>query len=199
MTNLNIKIKSGERVFLAGKTQSGKTTLAKYFLLPIKRLVVIDLKLGLADWGLEDYDKKHLRAIRNAEEYKIRVTTKEESIEVMSQLYETGYGTLFIDEIVALIPEQTKAPQIVTDIWQRGAFKKISGWAGSQRPKKVPLIFLSEAEHYFIFKLNLEADRKTVYDNTGSKMMLKPTPDKHGFYYYNLERNKTTYYKQLNT
>jgi hypothetical protein len=198
MSNLSVKIKSGERVALFGKTQSGKTTLAKYLLLPLHRLVVIDLKLGLAEWGLEDFATKHLRAIKNQDDYKIRVTTKEESLSVMSQLYESGNGTIFIDEIVALVPEQTKAPQIITDIWQRGAFKKISGWAGSQRPKKVPLIFLSEAEHFFIFKLNLEADRKTVYDNTGSKVLLKPTPDKHGFYYYSLESGKTRYYSQLN-
>lgn len=195
-----IKISSNERVFIAGKTQSGKTTLCKFLLHTAKRLICIDGKDGMdTDWNLTDYEEGlDDRRIKNLDDYRIRlVNDKEQIIRVLNMAYMYGNTIIYIDEVTATIEPMTKAPQVIVDIWTRGAGRNIGGWANTQRPTSIPLIFLSEAENDFIFNLGLDKDRKKIADNIGSKAELK-TKDKYGFYYYDMKSGKLNYYSGIN-
>lgn len=196
-----VNIKSNERVFICGKTGSGKSTLTRYLLMPSEHLIVIDGKDSedtLENWNLEPYNReKHLKAIKNHEYCRIRlVNNMEDIIEVLNAIYEYGNHILYIDELTATIPPRTKAPAIFTDIWTRGRARNIGAWAGTQRPSQIPLEFISESEHLFIFKLTLENDRKRVSMITGNKVLPIPK-DKFGFYYYNVNDGKLYYFKRL--
>ena len=205
--NKDYSIKPNDRVFVCGKTGSGKTTLVKYLLATAKRLIVIDGKDGIRDkWNLEDYkaNRENKNRIINNEDFRFRlINNYEDIIEVLNLVYDTGNiddtrpVIIYIDEIVATIPNPKKVPQIFIDLLQRGRSRKIGVWGNTQRPVNVPKVFISEAEHIFLFTLNLEDDRKAVASSVGKAAMIKPT-DTYGFYYYNLNDNKLTYYKRLN-
>jgi len=200
-TNNQFRIKQNDRVFLAGKTGSGKSTLARYLLMNVKRLIVIDSKNGIDndEWFLTDYKKADLRKIRSDDEaYRIRLVDNDtDIIEVCNVAYTTGNNNIYIDEITALIPQQSKAPSIFLDIWTRGRSRNMGAWSGTQRPVYIPRFFLTETENFFCFRLGSLDDRKRLAEYMG-KQVLTPTVDKFGFYYYNGEMDSVKYFKQLN-
>lgn len=194
-TSKNIpKIYSDQRVFIAGKTGSGKTLLAMSLLYTARRLLVIDSKDGLQDWNLEDL--KNIKQIDSRKDYRLRVVDDEKAIEALERLYDVGNGVVYIDELTALVPTSKEPPRSFTNIWSRGRSRNIGAWASTQRPKSIPLLTISEAEHFFIFRLQLEADRQRVAEVVG-EFALKPVRDKHGFYYYNVDNDDIRYYNKL--
>lgn len=183
--NKDYSISPNDRVFVCGKTGSGKTTLVKYLLATAKRLIVIDGKDGIrSKWNLEDYKatRENKNLLINHDEYRFRlVNDMSDIIEVLNIVYDNGNEDapstiIYIDEVTATIEPKSKTPQIFTDIWTRGRSRKIGAWSNTQRPTNVPLIFLSESEHIFEFTLNLEDDRKRVSQIIGKQALIKPIP-----------------------
>lgn len=192
-----IRISSHDRVLVAGKTGSGKSTLTMFMLATLKRLVVIDSKDGLQDWFLDDFNRSTINRIKNGEAVRIRVVKDEDALEVLRAAYEGKDIVVYIDEVTALIPPQSKPDQVFVDIWQRGRSRGVGAWAATQRPSGIPLIFMSEAEHFFIFRLNLDEDRKRLASFAGQEVR-EPVRDKYGFFYYNTNSGRAVYYRQMN-
>jgi hypothetical protein len=72
-------------------------------------------------------------------------------------------------------------------IIRTGRETNVSAWIGSQRPKDIPSAVFTEAEHFFVFQLNWDDDRKKVVSFTSSK--IRPVLDSlraHEFVYYNV-------------
>jgi DNA helicase HerA-like ATPase len=187
-----VVIKSSERVFIAGKTGSGKTTLAKLFLMNEPRLVVVDSKNSLQNWELDEYHPNMLKDIAKKDVFRVRVVEDAQALELLQASYAAGNLIVYIDEVTAIIPPNRQPQKVFIDLWQRGRARNISAWSVSQRPKSVPLTFMSEAEHYFMFRLNLEDDRKRMSEFMGKRVMDNPI-DKYGFYYYNVSEGSTRY------
>jgi energy-coupling factor transporter ATP-binding protein EcfA2 len=195
-------IKSSDRVFIAGKTGSGKTFLARHLTRKLPRLVVLDGKGSLSDWNLIPWDGNTRRALIAGEPVRSRVTAplkgdvKEFWETVLGLCYFAGDLTIYIDEVYAITPPNTNPGPNLWACYTRGREFGVGVWSSTQRPVWIPLISMSEAEHYFCFRLNLGEDRKRLSAFMGEPV-LTPIPDEHGFYYSRAEWDKPIYKTKL--
>lgn len=194
-------IQGNDRIFTAGQTGSGKTVLSMTMLYKFNRLLVIDSKNSLGKWGLSLPDTYTKDKIREGEDFRIRVVEDDDAVDLCQVVYRSGSESMpdtmvYIDEVNAIIPPRSNPPKVFVDIWQRGREKRIGGWAATQRPVSIPILFMTEAVHFFIFRLTSENDRKIVAGYT-RPVLKEPVKDEHGFYYYNVIKDKLTYTPRL--
>lgn len=197
-----IHLASNERVLIAGKTGSGKTYLARYITRPIKRLVVLDGKATLNNWGLEPWDAGTVRALLRGEPIRARVVPpigidqSEYWNEAIMQAYHAGNCLIYIDELYAVAPPNQKPPDALWAAYTRGRELGLGVWAATQRPVWIPLFAMSEADHFFMFRLQLSEDRQRMAAFMGNEVTRTIT-DKHGFFYASSEADEPSYTQRL--
>lgn len=197
-------IKSNDRVFIAGQTGSGKTTAAKYLLRLVDRLIVIDPKGELGEssgWDLEDADSRSMRQLETGRVGRLRFVPPFEMPEdyyksIFVFAMNCGNCILYIDELYAVFPGNARATDALVMTWTRGRTLGVGTWGCTQRPTWIPLFAMSEAQHYFVFRLMLTEDRARMASMMGGDVET-PIPDKHGFWYKNVETEKVEYFKEL--
>ncbi len=200
-----IEIQLNERVYIVGKTRSGKTFLARHLMRPVRRLVVIDPKNALKGWGLEEWSPETVKTFEEGEDIQLRVGPEpvEDIVRYWNDIFwiifEAGDCVVYIDEAY-LLSEGQKYPQALMFIWTAGGERDIGAFSVSQRPRFIPKYLISEAEHFFVFRLLLEDDRKHVASFTHADMVNPiPREDKHGFYYMDLDSFEPKYISKLET
>ncbi len=197
-----IKLASNERVLIAGKTGSGKTYLAKYITRPIKRLIVLDGKGTLKDWGLEPWDSTTMRVLLRGEPIRARAIPPigtdvlDYWEEVIVSCYRAGNVLVYIDELYAVAPPNVKPSNALWALYTRGRELGVGVWASTQRPVWIPLFALSEAEHFFVFRLQLQEDRQRMAAFMGEEVN-RTIIDKHGFFYAASDADHPIYVSQL--
>ncbi len=184
-----ISLRANDRVFICGKTGTGKTYLARHLTQRLTRLVVLDGKGTLGSWELEPWDREARRALKANEPIRTRVVLGSVTgdpvdywVSVLETLYSVSNVTIYIDEVYMIIDPGTRAPAIFTALYTQGRELGIGVWAATQRPTWIPLVCMSEAEHFWMFRLNLEEDRKRMSAFMGPDVM-QPIRDVHGYYY----------------
>lgn len=100
--------------------------------------------------------------------------------------------TLYIDEAVDLHAGSRCFRGLLACV-SRGREQGITLLAGTQRPAWVSLYLTSEAQHYYIFKLRLKADRDRVEQITGFRLTRM---DKHEFVHIDND-DRPTYYEPV--
>lgn len=197
-------IKSNDRLFITGKTGSGKTFLAKYLTANLNRLVVLDGKGTLDSWDLELYDEKNKRRlienkpVRTRVVYNPQYTLQENWNDILETVYLSGNCTIYIDELYTVVPPGKNPNNYLTGIWTRGRELNIGGWASTQRPASIPFIVITESEFFFMFRLLMEEDKIRMSTFMG-KSVLEPIKDKYGFYYYDALEDNPIYISKLKT
>lgn len=197
-----VKLLSNERVITTGKTGSGKTFLMSYMTKTLNRLVVLDGKGTLNQWSLEPWSREGERRLKAGEPVRLRAMVPYKAEpgpywdKILEACFDAGNVTIYIDELYAIVPPNQQASNILWACYTRGREFGVGVWACTQRPTWIPLVALSESEHYFMFRLSLDEDRRRMAAFMGSDV-LKPITDEHGFYYCRAEWDNAIYYKQL--
>lgn len=197
---LDVDIREGERAIIIGATGSGKTVMARALLREVPRLVVLDPKGTLGKWGLEEWNEETQERLYERERVRVRVALEggrdfEKFWEsVLQEVYEATDLVVYVDEASGII-DSTKPGPWLNSVWTRGREFNETGIAATQRPRNIPRIFLTEAEHYFVFTLRHPEDRKYVAGFAPE--LEEKVPHKHGFWYYNVNADKPIYVPSL--
>src|SRR5262249_53598857 len=104
---VDLTFSSADRVFIAGKTGTGKTTVARELLRPVERLVVLDPKgtLTTPEWDLEDWTDRGRRALLAGENIRLRVPAPLDGNwdPFCADALKAGDLTLFADEMYGVV------------------------------------------------------------------------------------------------
>lgn len=194
-------IPTDEHVFIAGKTGSGKSYLAEIYLAGYDHVVMLDTKgqslerrkKGKELWyGLrEGKDFVLVETLEEVEEARtnkiIYCPSPEEQTEehydaLMKWVYERENTILWIDELMQVAPSPTKYPFHLRALMTRGRSKEATVWACTQRPATIPIDVFNNSSHFFIFDLNIPADRDRIVKATGCPEFYEK-PGKYNFWY----------------
>lgn len=200
------EIPSNARVFVAGKTGTGKSYLTETYLTGYDYVIKLDTKDETSErrrenkspWrGLEE--GKDFTCVTKLEEIPQCTTKKiiytpditEQDIDTFNLFFEMIYKRentiVWIDELMSISNSPLKYPFYMKACYTRGRSKNIGMWALSQRPSDIPAVSLANSEIFIAFKLMLHADREKLAKMTGTPEFLE-NPDIPGhpyaFWYY---------------
>ena len=201
MPSLNT-IKDSEHMFICGGTGSGKSVLAEVYCAGFDRIIKVDIKdevtarrnAGEALWrGLvenEDFEVVYsLEAVKNSEFGRIIyvVPFEEQDLDHYDDLclyvYQQGNMRLWVDELMLFTEGAMRYPKYMKAILVSGRSRNATLTMCTQRPMGIPAICIANSQHFFVFTMNNDQDRKKMADVTGCRKLLEPPP-KYAFWYY---------------
>jgi hypothetical protein len=207
---MTFKFNSNDRGLVVGQTGSGKTVFCEWFLRDAKRLIVLDSKGNLKDrFNLVDYDRKSIRAL--AKNQPVRIQIKQPILDlndlpeyyekIFADMLEAGNLTIYIDETNRITGYSNRVLAYFGAAYTQGReVNKVGILASVQRPVNTPKVIITEAQHYWCFRLTTENDRKTMSEVMGGSPEVKGgVLHEHGFYYYNHQLSRPEYYAKLKT
>lgn len=178
-----------ERVTIVGRTNSGKTTLARLLVGGDRNLVVIDpkwrfelartqLAVGTARAFAELWPQRSTRVVYRPDPG----SRKHDDVdEVIARVLRYGRTRILVDEAMGLASPSVIIPAYARAITQ-GRELLVSVVSLTQRPRGVHNVLFSEAEHLFVFDLAVASDREKVADIGGDQLAERPRED-HAFWY----------------
>ncbi|MCY3670065.1 MAG: type IV secretion system DNA-binding domain-containing protein [Alphaproteobacteria bacterium] len=146
-----------QRVAVVGATGSGKTTLVRQLLERAQRVVAYDPK-GLGEHGLPAGD-----AATGERVAVLRDPTTEPDAEVDAvcrEVWARGNVLLVLDD--AMVLSGTKPPHWLQVVVTMGRSRGIGVLSVVQRPRTVPRILLTEAEHVIAFRVRHPDDAELL-------------------------------------
>lgn len=202
-------IHSSDRVLVVGKTGSGKTYMSRILLADIDHLTIIDTKNSLRSWASDPTAIRRVQEVigirpsANRTRHVPPALTDSRKLlkwydDILVSAYYEGDQIIYIDELFAVVPPKTPAPAGLTALYTRGREMGTGVWACTQRPTWIPLFALSESDHFFCFRLQLDEDRRRMSAFMGNEV-LKIPPDPYGFWYYHTAgtMEKAVYYHDI--
>ncbi len=165
-------IKSNERVFICGKTRTGKTYFAKSLIKNFKKYIIYDpdheySELGFVVKNFKDFKQA---LIKNSKViYQPKSYGQEEFIEVCRFIFTRLKNVMFVaDEIADLAPNNS-IPQEYALIIRRGGKRGIGSIAITQRIAECHKTPIAQAEHIISFYQFLDNDVKRLKDHIGEE------------------------------
>lgn len=180
-------------MILVGKTGSGKTTLALALLPAFEHVLVIDPIHVLADRLplLEGDDQRNRDGyvictspaeLAEAGRSHAKLLYQPDPEHMNWEAYDTVYHWVFnrkhtmvyTDEGLRVMRPSGQAPPYMEACYTAGRQRGVGMMTATQRPSKVDLRVLSEAEHYVCFRLKLRQDRERMAELMGDEVLTSP-------------------------
>jgi hypothetical protein len=200
------EIKGNQRIALIGKTQSGKSTYARYILKKASeagwRIVIVDPK---KDWmgkfgERRKYGEKSDK-FRGTVDSPILInpTQFDPTLRVMivepvswnpdmdvlfTKILAVGRTIIYVDEVTQLVTG-TWAPKMFLIAYTQGAAAGVGVWAGMQRPKGIPGVMLDQAEVWIVFRVKRYEDRVLIasFIPQSYNLLDRPLPVRYFIFY----------------
>jgi DNA helicase HerA-like ATPase len=185
--NVPYEIAPSQRVLIVGRTQSGKSTLARVLSYGYRNLLVIDSKhdelvpraaiVHSAGEFRQLYPQRTTRAV-----LRVDPNNLDDVDEVIGRALHYGNCRIVVHEAVdfatatRILPMLRRAAKV-------GASLGVGLTTCSQRPKGLHNDLIAETEHVFIFDLQLPGDREKVAGIAGEGALVRVT-EPFGFLYY---------------
>lgn len=190
-----LKLPKNDRGMLIGATGTGKTFLGRYLIEDSEKpfSVTYDAKISesIGQWKnhefITDFDElveSEARRIVYRPNY-IEAVDAQAQDQFFEWIYQRKNTRLFVDEAYAVMGGSNPSFHFQACL-SRGRERGISTLVGTQRPHRIPLLTLSEAEHYYIFRLTLLQDRKRVEEITGITAEEQTDLSNHEFFYFSV-------------
>lgn len=171
---------------MAGKTGSGKTTLAIRLLDLYSQVYVLDSK---AELKLKNYSRVSTlnEVIRNNNKRIIYAPNASELLDkqliddFFQFVYEQTNCCVYIDELLSITQHQFDITYHLKAILTRGRSRNIACIMSTQSPMRIPHYVLSQAEYYYVFQLRMPQDRRKIAEITGLSEELQQSLRKYEF------------------
>ena len=169
------RVSRTDRVALVGTTGSGKTTLLAALAATRPYVLLYDPK-GDSAWDGGEWvvvreaarlPKRYFPPRVRYHPYPELLRDRDELESVFWYAYHAGNMTLIVDEGYMATLGGTWTPTGLHACIAQGRSRGVGVWVATQRPHKIPQIVLSEAEHWYVFRLNHPIDRNAVWQWTG--------------------------------
>lgn len=196
-----IIVRPEERAGFFGRTGSGKTTIARALLRKAQekghRTIVFDAKHTYVDGGIKVRDHVNPKLTHQIVRVSPDGSESERWNEAFYDAWEMGDAILYVDEATLVTPPRTILPGYGRCI-RTGREVGLGTWTGSQRPKDIPSVIFTEAEHVFGFRLQWSADVDKVASFTTESYydlhdQLRGRRRMHDFVYYNVIDDRLVY------
>jgi hypothetical protein len=197
-----ILIRPDDRVFIVGATGTGKTTIVQTLLARRPWVVILDPKHQFSlrsnarrtstRGDKTEFVTSDLRKAINFDEptpiiYRPGLLEcKRGCPEFWEWIWQRENTVVYVDEVIAVSPA-VNIPLAYGRCIQMGRSKNIGVWSATQRPARIPINLMSEAEHYIAFELRNPADIKRVAEFT-DPVVLQDRATGHDFWYYSVRQ-----------
>lgn len=170
-----MQFKTNQRIFVCGRTGSGKTYLVlRYFFMPLNKVLIHDRKHEIWLGNTFAHTPEEVVTLWNQRRNRIIYQPYDPSVEdfdrVCHLIFDRGNYVLIIDEIASYTTRFT-IPFWYSELLRLGRGRNIGMISVSQRPNEIFNTIISEADIIIGFQLNLEADRKKVAGTVGDEAM----------------------------
>ena len=184
-------IKSNERVFICGKTGTGKSYLAKRLIQSFNKYIIYDPDLEHSELGFvvnNISDFKKAISEKSKVVYQPKSYEQLEFIEVCEFIFNNLYNVVFmVDEIADLAPNNA-IPSSFSMIIRRGSKRGIGCISITQRVAHVDKTPIAQSEHFMSFYQFLDNDIDKIKEFIGKDALklreLKP------YYFLYFSNNK---------
>lgn len=179
------------RAVFVGQTGSGKTTLAQYLLESRRFVVVYDAK-GQIRWpGYKRFTKCKdvTRADPHATPRILYAPNVSEFRDPRIRdiffrwVFLRKNCTVYVDELYLIMDEGGLFPHFYHACVAQGRERGVEVWSATQRPFRIPIVILSESEHFYVFRLQDRDSRKRMEEVSGIDEETIATLPKRQFYY----------------
>jgi len=196
-----IQIKTNQRVFITGKTQSGKTNFAKYLIRQLKNYIIFDIKREYSGFGIVVNDRKSFVTALNRGYSQIVIQPNDLSKEFFDSICETVFKKLtnimFIVDEVHKFCTKNSIPYYLNAIVTVGASLGIGFMGISQRCANVHNDILASSEYIISFYQFLDNDINKLKEFLGADAEKLKNLEYYYFLMFSIFDKKIVFYKPI--